>query len=501
MLLLSLACVQDGLDSLDSPAPSPPRTVASRCSDPSAAPGWTDQAEAWQLVDTLDEDPRRDSGSNTALADLDGDGDDDVLIGLRSGGVSVQENLGRGLGSPQLLGEAVAPAVGLGDMDGDGLLDLLVQGEHGAPELWLNRGGLRFEQASTGLDGSMIGNGRGLQPGDLDGDGDLDLYVYTSLHDWLLERTSSGFEDASSRIGLDQGWADKSWVAAWTDLDRDGAPELYVSNDLQAEYGPSRLYWNRAGELERDDGGCACESTTYSMGMSVGDVDGNGYQDLLIGSTQSLGLYTNQGDGSFVDVSAAWGLNSLLGWDQMSLGTLLEDLDLDGDLDLFLAGGRFGEGPVLENQTLDQPDLILWNEAGSFRRDERLTDPQDARGVSSGDVNGDGWPDLLVGNVEAPSRLWLSDCTDERVSLTVELSDGAGNRFGQGAQVELEIAEGVQVREVTVNRGLFGSQHPRAVFGLAADEEVLALRVRWPWTSEAIEVDLDELAPVMLVER
>ncbi len=494
MLTLLLACADAPLDSAPEPGA---RTIASRC--PSAgASGWTDAASSWGLVDTTDEDAARDMGSSTGLADLDGDGDDEVLISLRRGGVSVQENLGGSLASPSLVSEATSAAFGLADLDGDRLLDLMIHGDEG-PEIWMNRGDLRFEQVDLGLSSELPGRGRGLQAGDLDGDQDLDLYLHSSLDDQLLLRTEAGFEDVSDRIDLDEGWAFKSWIGAWTDLDRDGDPELYVSNDLQAEFGPSRLYWNEGGELVRDEG-CACEDTTDSMGGSFGDVDGDGTIDLLIGSTESLGLYTGLGDGSFVDVSGVWGLQGLLGWDQMSLGTVLEDLDLDGDLDLFLAGGRFGLGPVLDAQSLDQPDLLLWNEGGRFRRDEQLTDPVDARGVSTGDLNADGWPDLVVGNVEAPSRLWLSDCSDERVSLTVELSDD-GNTFGQGAMVELETAGGTRVREITSNRGLFGAQHPRAVFGLAADEEVLALRVHWPWTSEAVEVDLDTLQPVMLIAR
>ncbi len=162
---------------------------------------------------------------------------------------------------------------------------------------------------------------------------------------------------------------------------------------------------------------------TYGMGAAVGDYDGDGDLDLFVTSFGPDTLFRNNGDGTFTDVTAQAGVSDPL-W---STSAAFIDYDRDGDLDLFVA--NYLDFSLASNQVCHDavgtrdycsprsyhpvPDKLYRNDGNG-----RFSDVTEASGISkadgaglgvtTGDYNGDGWPDLYVANDATPNQLWIN---------------------------------------------------------------------------------------------
>lgn len=508
MLLWLLACKDAApdrvgpdsarLDSLDSAAPAALEPMP--CEDPQPAWGLAPMEGAWALPDTRDARAGRTIHNPVALADFTGDGRDELVIGARGQGVFFYTNTPGGWSGGVLAADLDPSALAVGDLDGDADLDLLAAGDGTELRQWRNEGGVLVEVTPLlGLDALELRKDvRDLSLGDLDGDGDLDLFITVSAtappeapaserHRLLLNEGDGRFLDVSA-------WLDPAqleglgWVTVFTDIDQDGDPDLYTVTAEQAQFGPSRLL-RSDGPTE---GGwafteltdtCGCAWTNSAMGVAVGDTNGDGWQDLFITSTGAALLLQAAGDGGYVDVAAAAGAQVVTAPNAMSWGAAVRDLNNDGWLDLLASTGRLFQDVDNLGQPEGQRDVLLLGDGASFvdvAPTLGLDDPGDGRGVASGLVNGDLSLDLVVVNVgDAPSTGWFGQCTAEDRALVVELQGAGANTFGVGAQVEVQTAERTLVHEVSAEAGWGGAVHPRAVFGLGA-LQTERLRVRWP---------------------
>ncbi len=402
-----------------------------------AAGGGFEQAE-------LGAEPGRTSGA--VFADLDGDGDADLVLsrnaGLRNqrpGGLLLFENReGRLVPGPALdLPGFQGRTVGVVDADRDGLLDLVVAEDRfgtTGTRLFLNQGGWAFVDAT---EASGIGRvfGLGLTTVDLSGDGISDLFVA-----------------GDNRLFLGAG--DGTFTA--------------VDSSVFA--------WERFGPED------------LVGGVAAGDVDGDGLADLVVGhhfnSTVDRGrwvpvrLYLNRGDGEFVDVTEEAGL---IGLPTKAPHVEMADLDNDGIVDI-LTSASAGDGPA-----------VFWGSGvvdgiPRLEAPDGLGDPQYWVAAPTADVDGDGTLDVFLAEFEPslPSRLLRGGGGGHWLEVSV-----AGPGQGIGTVVEVRGPDGSLLArtEITVTAGYSAGRMPVAHIGLG-DVDRVSVTLRLP---DGAEVEVGEV--------
>ncbi len=309
----------------------------------------------------------------------------------------------------------------------------------------------RDRSRETGITPILAGiRGHGAGWGDVDGDGRFDLYVGTfhtlgTKPGQLLRNRAGKFElDPEPVLQISA----RATGVVFADLDNDGDVDLYVAsmpkpamprNDTKKPGdGPlagCSLFRNEgAGRFVNvSEGNGACPAAFGGRSAAVLDYDGDGQLDLLVGEdphpgyngspTASSRLFRNRGELQFEDVSQAAGLGSVPG-----LGVAAADVNLDGWPDLFLAASDGGNR------------LYLNDGRGSFRElPNTVFAWPDAKGdnmccgVAWGDVNRDGWPDLVLGqHYERPwarpvaNRLYLHRGLRDGLPVFEDVTDAAG---------------------------------------------------------------------------
>jgi hypothetical protein len=298
----------------------------------------------------------------------------DVLASLRFSDVTDQAGLRALPGRP--------PArLAAGDVDGDGDDDLYVADAAGG---FLLRNDLGVftdmtEQAAARATGGTAG-----AFGDYDNDGHLDLYVSRRGAGVLLRNGGDGtLRDVSRTAGLPDGPA--SDAPLFLDADHDGDLDLLLPGD-----GPNRLYRNNGDGsfLESAERMGIAGAPGRHGAAAFGDFDGDAGLDLIVANADgAITLYRNMLEGRFADVTASSGLQSETGVVALAVG----DYNNDGSLDLFLAGAAAGQSALFTNKG-----------DGGFERDRR---PASMFGAVRGlavrqaeflDFDNDGWLDLLV---------------------------------------------------------------------------------------------------------
>jgi hypothetical protein len=447
-----------------------------------------------------------------SLADFDGDGvldlflpqvgDDQLYMSAFSDGPE-DEGPSR---LPSTLGGSTAGSTAV-DIDGDGDLDLFLTRPTGGHSLWVNDGLGVFmdgtDDAGLGEQGWPAG---GANFADMDGDGDLDLFVitfrncdtilgtitenpYTDGPQALWENLGDGtFRDVSERIvGHPEGLG-RLRAASWIDADLDGDPDLYAVADRAFNADcihDNQFFRNEGGSFEDFSEATSLGIRMEGMGIGVGDINADGVPDFFMSDMQRLWLVESDGfggwyDGSFARnlVTSAEASDRWSGWS----GDLM-DVDNDSDLDVYVTFGGLPDAPSASMNPWEQPDGLWVQQAdGSFSQvadDWGVGNTGSNRAGHAVDLNGDGWMDLFTREINGEVAGYIASC-GSAAWTTIELKGLGVNTGAIGATIVVTTTGSPQTRWVTLGTtGLQSSVPGRAHFGLAG-ATLFDVDVNWP---------------------
>lgn len=528
------------------------------------------------------------NGGGVAIGDLNGDQRPEVILTSNQDGPSLYLNQGQfrfrditkdaGFRDQQ----PWTTGVTLADVNGDGKLDIYVShagdGEPAtrANTLWINQGNgadsvPTFKEMARQYGIADEGWSTHAAFFDYDRDGDLDLFVINNsprpvnsfgLRNTRAERHPYGghhfyrndgerFTEVSEATGLFSAEIAFGLGIGVGDVNRDGWPDVYVSNDFfERDY----LYLNQKnGTFKEVLDQVMPVSSYFSMGMDIGDVDNDGWPDLYTTDMmpedefriKTTAMYEgwdvymakvrdgyhhqlmrnmlqrNNGDGTFSDV----GYLTRTAETDWSWSALIADLDLDGRKDVYVTNGlardvtsqdyvafladrttmqREASGPRVDFMRLINamsstpiPDYAFRNDGNwAFSNQAKswgLDTPNISSGAAYGDLDGDGVLDLVVNNVNAESFVYRNNARTllkTRHWLQLRLTGEGRNSHAVGARATLFAAGDRYLQELYPARGFQSSVDYVLSFGLGEHARVDSLVVEWPNGTRTVQANI-----------
>jgi len=490
-----------------------------------------EEADQFTILESL--------GAGVAVFDYDNDGRLDVLVigggyfdgpnktDLKGHPCKLYRNLG-GLKFADVTAVAgldiswwYTHGVAVADYDRDGFLDFVVTG-YGRIELFHNesdgRGGRRFVAVGDKLGLKDTSWSTSVGWGDIDGDGFPDLYVchYCDwswannplcrgmaagverdvcppqkfkplIHALFKNEGGKSFRDVSGEHNFKPDGCGLGVVLA--DLNGDARPDIYVGNDATNNF----LFFNRAGKLEERGlaaGVAVDDSGNYngSMGVDVGDYNGSGRPSIWVTNFQGElhALYHSLGNELFDHRSRAAGIGAI-GMHRVGFGTAFIDIDGDGWEDLVVVNGHVLRHPAAS--MLKQLPVILHNTPGgtgrlfkdvSNRGGSYFQKPAVGRGLAVGDLDNDGYPDLIITHTNGPIAVLRNEGVGGQPWLGAKLV-GKAHRDIVGSTVILEGENKTLTRFVKGGGSYLSASDPRILFGLNGVGKLKRLTVKWAW--------------------
>ena len=357
-----------------------------------------------------------------------------------------------------------------GDIDNDGDLDLYLGNQDESNILYLNNGDGSFTDISESAGVNTPYRTRAVLFSDIDQDGFIDLYVANmTAYNYMFRNngnhtfTNITEESNTQDFGVAMG-------SIFFDYDNDGDPDLYLTHDANQ---PNILYQNDGtGRFTDVSVPSNANYAGQGMGVDVGDVNNDGFLDIYITNLYTNTLLLNNGNGGFSDITANAGVGDLgMGW-----GTLWLDCDNDGRSDIYVSNDSyFSPYPNLLYQNMSD------NTFQPISQGSPLASMYGGYGAASADFNNDGRVDIfLANNGNDGNQLFVNLTNNEHNWVKVKLRGNQSNRSAIGARVEVE-AGGKKMIDEVIAGASYASQNSLILhFGLAEAEVIDRLRILWP---------------------
>jgi len=423
--------------------------------------------------------------------------------------------------------------VAVGDYDSDGFQDLFLTG-YGKSVLYHNNGNETFKEVpesginppgwSTSavwfdynIDGKLdlficqfvdysslrscgLANSYG---GKIEGIPDADTYyciprIFPPMPSHLYRNDGNGhFTDVSKETGVLDS-SGKGFGVVATDINNDGYLDLFQANDTVANF----LFVNREGKKFEEIGlaagvGYSDDGLTRSgMGVDTADFDEDGWQDLFVANVdqETFSYYHNNRDETFTDLSNSHGIADstrlLSGW-----GVRFFDYDNDGLVDLILANGHPDDlvDRRMRGVTYREPLLLFHNEGNGKMADvsktagEAFQQKYAARGLAVGDLNNDGYPDVVVGINGGEPLVLCSSAGSGNNWMGLKLVGTRANPTATGAFIRWSANGQIHSRLKTAGGSFLSSHDPREILGLGKANKVDWVEISWPKPSTRVD--------------
>lgn len=526
------------------------------------------------------------NGGGVAIGDLNNDGLDDIYFSgnmtkaklyLNKGNMQFEDITDKA-GITEM-GPSWKTGVTMADVNGDGRLDIYQCYSGGLPAK--NRSNTLFINQGNNAQGIPIFKEQASEYGladtaystqavffDYDNDNDLDMLllnhnpkVFTTLDEIsapiilkepapqirikLYKNEHGKFEDVSDKAGIYNSSFTYGLGAGVSDLNNDGYPDIYISNDYSA---PDYLYINnKNGTFTNQIQSQIGHTSLYSMGNDIADINNDGLPDILTldmlpedNKRQKLlfspdnyeyydlrlrlgfhyqdmrnMLQLNNGNGTFSEIGQLSGISNT----DWSWAPLLADYNNDGWKDLFVSNGYMRDytnmdflkfksdfmrstDPAQRKENLlnlihampaSNVNNYIFQNNGNLTFSNKISEwglntASNSNGAAYADLDNDGDLDLVINNINLPAFIYEnhSDKKSKNQFLKIKLQGAGQNTQGVGARVWLYNKNKQQYLEQVPTRGYQSSVSPILHFGLGESNSLDSLRVVWPGGKQEI---------------